>query len=86
MHNVLSKNMPRFLTNEALITIVPSNAAWPNEPKLDRYQLWKALYNDCSIRPDLMSVMSLNIAQMHILHHAGMLCKYRYFYYTYLSI
>jgi hypothetical protein len=24
MHNVLSKNMPRFLTNEALITIVPS--------------------------------------------------------------
>jgi hypothetical protein len=48
MHNVLSKNMPRFSTNEALITIVPSNAAWPNEPKLDRYQLWKALYNDCS--------------------------------------
>ena len=24
MHNVLSKNMPRFLRNEALITIVPS--------------------------------------------------------------
>ena len=33
-----------------------------------------------------MFVISLNIAQIHILHHAGMFCKYRYFYHTYLSI
>ena len=29
-----------------------------------------------------MSVMSLNIAQINVLHHAGMFCKYRYLYHT----
>jgi hypothetical protein len=31
-------------------------------------------------------LMSLNIAQINILHHAGMFCKYRYLYHTYLPI
>ena len=46
---------------------------------------WKV---DCQtlVQHMKMSVMSLNIAQIHILHHAGMFCKYRYFYHTYLSI
>jgi hypothetical protein len=36
MHNVLSKNMPRFLTNEALVTIVPSKERQHSENSFTR--------------------------------------------------
>jgi hypothetical protein len=55
-----------------------------------KYQKEKKTLHECTfyllVQHMKMSVMSLNIAQIHILHHAGMFCKYRYFYHTYLSI